>query len=172
MPLLVRRALTLFVAPSVCSSAALCAALGLDCTTAVGCYAVAPMAWLQERFSNNLVAGQRCVARLLAPCWLQRSACVAISGLQAELLNRGFSRYPGRVAEASQGVAHLCSLLLAHFLSEPSSRSLPLASWALWLLVAAMDAVLLLRAARPWLTARDQRAARTTTPAVNAGDAQ
>ncbi len=89
--------------------------------------------------------------------------------LKRELLNRGFFRYPGRVAEASRGVARLCARLLARVflgaeLAEPG--------YGILSLVAAMDAVLLLRAARPWLTARDQRAARTTTPAVNAGDEQ
>ena len=85
----------LSVAPS-------CAALGLDCTTAVGCYAVALMAWLQKRCSNKVVAGQRCVGRLLAPCWQQRSRVrVAIS---AKGLTRGFSHSGGRVAEAPLAV--------------------------------------------------------------------
>ena len=61
------------------------AALGLDCTTAACCYAVALMAWLQIRFSNSVVAGQRCVGRLLAPCWQQVAASASRSIDQARL---------------------------------------------------------------------------------------
>ena len=88
--------------------------------------------------------------------------------LARELLNRGFFRYPDasqRPHEESRAFARDSSRA---FFSGPSSRS----RLGILSLVAAMDAVLLLRAARPWLSARDQRAARTTTPAVNAGDAQ
>ena len=125
------------------------------------------MACLQMRFSNKVVAGQRCVGRLLQPCWQQRSG--VRRDLKAELLNRGFSRDPGRVVEPHEESRAFARDSSRAFFSGPRS---PGAWLGILSLVAAMDAVLLLRAARPWLTARDQRAARTTTPAVNAGDAQ
>ena len=72
--------------------------------------------------------------RRTTSCTVQAAAQASAASLRAEMLNRGFSRYPGCVAEASQGIAYLCSRLLARVFSSPSSRSLPLASWALWLL--------------------------------------
>ncbi len=113
------------------------------------------------------------MVRLLAVCAASAASRTPRSSqARVRSLTRGFYHSGGRVAETSQGVARLCARLLARVflgaeLAEPGPPGYGILS-----LVAAMDAVLLLRAARPWLTARDQRAARTTTPAVNAGDAQ
>ena len=121
MPLSARRALMLFVAPSVCSS---CAAMrssraGLHYCCGLLCRS---HRCLQIRFSNNVVAGQRCLGRLLAPCWQQRSACVASSWSRAAK-SRVFS-----VPDASQR-PHEESRAFAQdssraFFSGPSSRSL------------------------------------------------
>ena len=88
MPLLVRRALTLFVAPSLCSSRAGLHLCGVLLALLLCCYAVALMAWLQQRFSNNVVAGQRCVGRLLAPCWQQVAASASRSTCRSTCLWR------------------------------------------------------------------------------------